>query len=111
MDTLIDLMNHPYLTLKLGLGSDTKRNVDAVYPITLFFAFGIYLVYERYQQTHNSPIPFDVPTPQVSRRTVDQAFPALIIAALYRRRTPHGRASSCRTRTSKYTSRTRTSSR
>ncbi|PPR05997.1 hypothetical protein CVT26_005719 [Gymnopilus dilepis] len=63
MDALISLMNHPYLTMKLGLGSD-KRNIDALYPLTIFFAFGIYLVYERYQQTHNSAVPFAYNDPE-----------------------------------------------
>ncbi|KDR81893.1 hypothetical protein GALMADRAFT_240173 [Galerina marginata CBS 339.88] len=63
MDTLISLMNHPYLTMKLGLDSESKRNIDAIYPLTIFFAFGIYLVYERYQQTHNSAIRFEVKFP------------------------------------------------
>ncbi|KAF9484879.1 meiotic sister-chromatid recombination aldehyde dehydrogenase [Pholiota conissans] len=59
MDALINLMNHPYLTMKLGMDTDSQRKIDAVYPITAFFAFGIYLVFQRYQQTHNSPIPFE----------------------------------------------------
>lgn len=65
MDALIDLMNHPYLTLKLGLGTETKSKIDAAYPITAFFAFGIYLVFQRYQRTHNSPIPFEYKYPDV----------------------------------------------
>ncbi len=65
MDALIDLMNHPYLTLKLGLGTETKSKFDATYPITAFFAFGIYLVFQRYQRTHNSPIPFEYKHPEV----------------------------------------------
>ncbi|KAF9553817.1 ALDH-like protein [Agrocybe pediades] len=69
MDTLISLMNHPYLTMKLGLDADSKRNIDAIYPITIFFAFGIYLVYERYQQTHNSAVPFEMTVPEPSDPT------------------------------------------
>jgi len=64
MDTLIALMNHPYLTMKLGLGSD-KRNIDAIYPISLFFAFGIYLVVDRYQKRYNSAVPFGWTHPDV----------------------------------------------
>ncbi|KAH9484084.1 Putative aldehyde dehydrogenase-like protein C21C3 [Psilocybe cubensis] len=71
MDTLISLMNHPYLTMKLGLNAESKRNIDAIYPITLFFAFGIYLVYERYQQTHNSPVPFECKFPEPADPTWD----------------------------------------
>ncbi|KAF8911191.1 meiotic sister-chromatid recombination aldehyde dehydrogenase [Gymnopilus junonius] len=73
MDTLISLMNHPYLTMKLGLGSE-KRNIDALYPLTVFFVFGIYLVYERYQQTHNSAVPFSIPTPHPSSPTWEAVF-------------------------------------
>lgn len=64
MDALISLMNHPYLTMKLGLGSD-KRNIDAIYPISLFFAFGIYLVFDRYQRRYNSAVPFPHAVPEV----------------------------------------------
>jgi len=66
MDALISLMNHPYLTGKLGGGDDDqKRTIDAVYPISLFFAFGIYLVFERYQKMHNSAVPFEWTFPEV----------------------------------------------
>lgn len=65
MDALISLMNHPYLTMKLGLDSESKRKVDAIYPISIFFAFGIYLVFQRYQRRHNSPVPFEFVFPDV----------------------------------------------
>jgi len=65
MDALISLMNHPYVTMKLGLGSD-KRNIDTIYPISLFFAFGIYLVFDRYQKRYNSAVPFHWTHPEVS---------------------------------------------
>lgn len=64
MDALIALMNHPYLTMKLGLGSE-KRNFDAIYPISLFFAFGIYLVVDRYHKRYNSAVPFEWAHPEV----------------------------------------------
>ncbi|KAF8162867.1 meiotic sister-chromatid recombination aldehyde dehydrogenase [Crassisporium funariophilum] len=69
MDALISLMNHPYLTMKLGLNNDSKRNIDAVYPLSLFFAFGIYLVFQRYQKKHNSPVPFDWSFPEAAEPT------------------------------------------
>ena len=65
MDALIDLMNHPYLTYKLAFNDDGSRNFDAKLPLTICFAFGIWLVYERYQRMHNSPIPFDFAIPEV----------------------------------------------
>jgi len=74
MDALITLMNHPYLTMKLGLDSDSKRKVDAVYPISIFFAFGIYLVFQRYQRRHNSPVPFEFTYPDVRRLNLYRCF-------------------------------------
>lgn len=66
MDALISLMNHPYITGKLGGSDDPKEGFDAiVYPLTIFFAFGFYLVYERYQSKHNSPVPFEYNPPPV----------------------------------------------
>lgn len=64
MDTLIELMNHPYLTGKLGSGSE-KRHIDSIYPITMFLVVGIYLVVERYNQRYNSAVPFDWNYPEV----------------------------------------------
>lgn len=86
MDALISLMNHPYLTMKLGHGEESKRNIDAIYPITLFFAFGIYLVYERYQQTHNRPIAFDWPVPDVSPSQFSTAIFSLTLFVFAARR-------------------------
>jgi hypothetical protein len=36
-----------------------------VYPLSIFFAIGIWLVYDRYQKMHNSPVPFSIVTPLV----------------------------------------------
>lgn len=75
MDALISLMNHPWVTGKIGGNRDSKEDVDAiVYPLTLFFAFGIYLVYERYQKKHNSPVPFEYNSPAVSFLTCIKAI-------------------------------------
>jgi hypothetical protein len=57
-------MNDPYLTMKLGLGSD-KRHIDSIYPLSIFFAFGIYLVFDRYQKRYNSAVPFHWTHPEV----------------------------------------------
>ena len=65
MDALISLMNHPYLTMKLASGDDSTRRIEAVYPLSLFFAFGIYLVFQRYQIRYNAAVPFDFPSPDV----------------------------------------------
>ena len=65
MDALISLMNHPYLTMKLASDDDSTRRIEAVYPLSLFFAFGIYLVFQRYQIRYNAAVPFDFPSPDV----------------------------------------------
>ncbi|EAU88201.1 meiotic Sister-Chromatid recombination aldehyde dehydrogenase [Coprinopsis cinerea okayama7 len=65
MDRLIDLMNHPFLSTNLGRDVDDvpKAGLDPIYPLTLFFAMGIWLVYERYQKLHNSPLHFEISPP------------------------------------------------
>jgi hypothetical protein len=65
MDALISLMNHPYLTMKLASSDDSTRHIHAVYPLSIFFAFGIYLVFQRYQIKYNTAVPFEVLIPDV----------------------------------------------
>ena len=65
MDALISLMNHPYLTMKLASDDDSTRQIDALYPLSIFFAFGIYLVFQRYQIKYNTAVPFDFISPDV----------------------------------------------
>ena len=65
MDALISLMNHPYLTMKLASDDDSTRRIEAVYPLSIFFAFGIYLVFQRYQIRYNAAVPFDFQSPDV----------------------------------------------
>ena len=65
MDALISLMNHPYLTMKLASDDDSTRHIDAIYPLSLFFAFGIYLVFQRYQIKYNTAVPFEFTIPDV----------------------------------------------
>ena len=82
-------MNHPYVTMKLGLGSD-KRNIDSIYPLSLFFAFGIYLVFDRYQKRYNSAVPFQWTHPDVG----NFLFASFMLRALIydnRRRIQHGK--------------------
>ena len=62
-------MNHPYLTMKLASDDDSTRRIEAVYPLSLFFAFGIYLVFQRYQIRYNAAVPFDFPSPDVCPAT------------------------------------------
>ncbi|KAJ3568427.1 hypothetical protein NP233_g5721 [Leucocoprinus birnbaumii] len=63
MDAIISLMLHPRLTSWFAKGSDSGW-FDPVYPLTLFFAFGIYTVVQKYHKKHNSPIPFQYSVPE-----------------------------------------------
>jgi hypothetical protein len=63
-------MNHPYLTMKLASDDDSTRRIEAVYPLSIFFAFGIYLVFQRYQIRYNAAVPFDFPSPDVCSATL-----------------------------------------
>lgn len=64
MDTIISLMLHPRLTTQLASGNESGW-FDPVYPLALFFAFGIYTVVQKYHKKQNSPIPFQYSVPEV----------------------------------------------
>ncbi|KAF8894722.1 Aldehyde/histidinol dehydrogenase [Infundibulicybe gibba] len=57
MSSLVSLILHPLITLGLA-EDDDEAGIDVFYLISLFFAFGIWLVFERYQKAHNSAVPF-----------------------------------------------------
>ncbi|EIW85451.1 Aldedh-domain-containing protein [Coniophora puteana RWD-64-598 SS2] len=57
---------HPLRTLNLWLENDANASVfDVVFLFSVFSAFGIWLVFDRYQRKHNNPVPFtwDAPDP------------------------------------------------
>ncbi|KIY43606.1 Aldedh-domain-containing protein [Fistulina hepatica ATCC 64428] len=54
MSTLVTIILRPFLSLN----SENGGKIGLVYPITVFFAFGIYLVFDRWQKINNSPIHF-----------------------------------------------------
>ncbi|KAF9009459.1 meiotic sister-chromatid recombination aldehyde dehydrogenase [Cyathus striatus] len=64
MDAIISLMLHPIITMKIGYDPDDEGGIDFIYPLTAFFAFGIYLVADRYYKKHNSPLPFEISIPE-----------------------------------------------
>ncbi|KAF6764837.1 meiotic sister-chromatid recombination aldehyde dehydrogenase [Ephemerocybe angulata] len=67
MDQLIDFMNNPRLTSSLNRDPDVvSSGLDPKYPLTLFLALGIWLVYDRYQKAHTSPLPFEVTPPKAA---------------------------------------------
>jgi len=63
MNSLISFVLHPLIPVNVG--EDDEAGIDVVYPLTIFFAFGIWLVSHRYYMMHNSPVPFTVKTPHV----------------------------------------------
>ncbi|KAH7908580.1 Aldehyde/histidinol dehydrogenase [Hygrophoropsis aurantiaca] len=59
MRNFISVIFHPLRTLNLWLENDPNASVlDVIYLLTVFSAFGIYLVYDRYQKARNNAIPF-----------------------------------------------------
>ena len=64
MSSLFSAVLHPMEALDKWFDADGD-GVDFFYPLTLFFAFGIWLVFERHQQMHNRPIPFEHDAPPV----------------------------------------------
>lgn len=59
-------MLHPRLTTRLSADDDSSGWFDPVYPLTLFFAFGIYTVVQKYHKKNNSPIPLQYSIPEVN---------------------------------------------
>ncbi|XP_006458568.1 hypothetical protein AGABI2DRAFT_200309 [Agaricus bisporus var. bisporus H97] len=62
MDAIISLMLHPRLTMRFANG-ERSGWLDPIYPLTLFFAFGIYTVIQKHHKKHNSPIPIQYSIP------------------------------------------------
>ena len=63
MNSILSFILQPFITLILSRDDDS--GIDILYPLSLFFAIGIWLVYDRYQKMHNSPVPFSIVTPHV----------------------------------------------
>ncbi|KAG6918030.1 hypothetical protein DXG01_016882 [Tephrocybe rancida] len=64
MNAIISFILHPLIPVNVS-DDDDQKGIDIVYPLTIFFAFGIWLVVQRYHKMHNSPVefPFTVPEP------------------------------------------------
>lgn len=65
MNSLISFILHPLITLNIGSNDEEPAGVDVFYLLSIFFALGIWLVFQRYQKMHNSPVPFSVTIPNV----------------------------------------------
>ncbi|KAF9466264.1 meiotic sister-chromatid recombination aldehyde dehydrogenase [Collybia nuda] len=63
MNSLTSFILHPLITLNIGNDDDEPAGIDVIYLLSIFFALGIWLVFQRYQKMHNSPVPFDVAVP------------------------------------------------
>lgn len=62
------LILHPLIGLN-GWSDEydsSNSGIDVFYLLTLCFALGLWLVFQRYQKLHNSPVPFGVHIPEVS---------------------------------------------
>lgn len=57
----MSLFLHPLITLNIW--SD-DHGIDVFYLLSLFFAFGIWLVFQRYQRASNSAVPFKFSVPE-----------------------------------------------
>ncbi|GLB35450.1 putative aldehyde dehydrogenase family protein [Lyophyllum shimeji] len=58
MNALVSFILHPLIPVNVGYDDDEQTGIDVVYPLTIFFAFGIWLVVQRYHKMHNSAVPF-----------------------------------------------------
>ncbi|KAF8638823.1 hypothetical protein AX17_001881 [Amanita inopinata Kibby_2008] len=65
MPSLIRIILRPLLPLSPGQHGE-HTGIDALYFLTIFFATGIWLVYQRYQRMHNSPVPFEHRAPRAA---------------------------------------------
>lgn len=71
MSSLLSSILHPLVQLKFATNDDSdddpdRVGIDPLYPLTVCFAVGIYLVFQRYQTVRYRAVPFVVPVPPVS---------------------------------------------
>ena len=64
MPSLLRIILHPIVPVSVG-DNDTHASLDAAVLLSLFCGAGIWLVYQRYQRMHNSPLPFEHRAPLV----------------------------------------------
>lgn len=65
MDKLISFVLYPVIPSNRGEPDETS-GIEFVYPLTIFFTFGIWLVSHRYYKMHNSPVPFTINAPRAA---------------------------------------------
>jgi len=64
MPSLLRILLHPLVPLSVADGQG-DTGFDVALLISLFCTGGFWLVYQRYQRMHNSPVPFDHNPPLV----------------------------------------------
>lgn len=69
MNTLISIILHPLISLNVSDNDNDHEGIDVFYPLSIFFAFGIWLVVQRYHKARNSAIPFHINIPEVCYQT------------------------------------------
>ncbi|KAG5639503.1 hypothetical protein H0H81_000648 [Sphagnurus paluster] len=67
MNAIVSFILHPLIPVNAG--DDDEGGIGVTYPLTAFFAFGIWLVFQRYQKMHNSPVPFPHTEPEPAEAT------------------------------------------
>lgn len=65
MSQLLSFIFNPLTNVNTWSDDDTREGIDVFYPLSAFFAFGIWLVFQRYQRAHNSAVPIDIHIPVV----------------------------------------------
>jgi len=67
MDAILSAIWYPVHALFFTpADDDDDAGVDPIYPLTVFFALGIWFVFKRYQYIRYRAVPFSVPIPEVS---------------------------------------------
>lgn len=62
MNKLLSVVLHPLISLSIW---SEEGGIDVFYLLSTFIALGIWLVVQRYQRAHNSPLPFKFKIPKV----------------------------------------------
>ena len=66
MDAILSAIWYPVHALFFTpADDDDDPGYDPIYPLTVFFALGIWFVFKRYQYIRYRAVPFSVPIPDV----------------------------------------------
>jgi hypothetical protein len=89
MDAILSAIWYPVHALFFTPAEDDDdQGVDPIYPLTVFFALGIWFVFKRYQYIRYRAVPFSIAIPEVSLspqlalETPSESYPAGCITEL-----------------------------